>query len=39
MPSKWRSRLSHHEWLLLFLAVAPVLVIVALISYLIGLVL
>lgn len=39
MRNKWRSRLSHHEWLMICLAVAPVLVIMGILGYLIGLLL
>jgi hypothetical protein len=36
IKNKWRHRFSYHEWLMLYLVVAPVIVIAGVLGYLIG---
>jgi type III secretory pathway component EscS len=38
IKNKWKHRFSHHEALMIFLAITPVVVIMVIIGYLIGLI-
>jgi type III secretory pathway component EscS len=39
IKNKWKHRFSHHEALMIFLAIAPVIVIFCIVGFLIGLIL